>query len=169
MDLKDYINKNLPNLNWNLLPQIFEENEVELTDEIKAYLKETPENTNWNILNGMSGGGGNILLYEADHSFSETPGGYLFSSKLTPKEQIYDNLMEGNQVRVSIGTNISTGIITEGKSDDGYEVLKYFNLNAPFTEDCRISWDEYGQNPKAYIYLYLYDEPGTYHVKIEKI
>lgn len=58
MDLKDYINKNLPNLNWNLLPQIFEENEVELTDEIKAYLKETPENTNWNILNGMSESGG---------------------------------------------------------------------------------------------------------------
>jgi len=50
MEIKDYITKNLPNLNWNILPQIFEENDVELTEEIKAYLRNTPENTNWNLL-----------------------------------------------------------------------------------------------------------------------
>ncbi len=50
MNLKEYINRSLPNLNWNILPQIFEENEVELTEEIRAYLKETPKNTNWNVL-----------------------------------------------------------------------------------------------------------------------
>ncbi len=55
MDLKDYINKNLPNLNWNILPQIFEENNVELTDEIVEYLKTTPWNTNWSILNELGG------------------------------------------------------------------------------------------------------------------
>jgi len=38
----DYITKNLPSLNWNILPQIFEENGVELTEEIEAYLKKTP-------------------------------------------------------------------------------------------------------------------------------
>ena len=169
MEIKDYITKNLPNLNWNILPQIFEENNVELTEEIEAYLRNTPENTNWNVFEGMGRSGGSILLYEADHSFRATPGGYLFSSEPTPKEQIYSNLMEGDRVRVSIGTNISTGTITEGKSTDGYEVIKYFNLDAPFTEDCRINWDEYGQSPNADIYLYFYDEPGTYHVKIEKI
>lgn len=52
--IKEYINKNLPNLNWNILPQIFEENEVELTEEIKTYLKNTPWNTNWNIINSIS-------------------------------------------------------------------------------------------------------------------
>ena len=39
MQVKEYINKNLPNLNWNILPQIFEDESVELTEEIKAYLK----------------------------------------------------------------------------------------------------------------------------------
>ena len=55
MEIKDYINKNLTNLNWNILPQIFEENNVELTEEIEAYLRNTPENTNWNVFDGMSG------------------------------------------------------------------------------------------------------------------
>lgn len=62
MNLKEYINKNLPNLNWNILPQIFEESEVELTEEIKAYLKETPENTNWNVLKGLQKNDGNVFL-----------------------------------------------------------------------------------------------------------
>ena len=57
MEIKDYINKNLTNLNWNILPQIFEENDVELTEEIEAYLRNSPENTNWNVLDGMSGSG----------------------------------------------------------------------------------------------------------------
>lgn len=62
MEIKDYITKNLPNLNWNILPQIFEENNVELTEEIEAYLRNTPWNTNWNVLNGMSGSGSEIEL-----------------------------------------------------------------------------------------------------------
>lgn len=169
MQIKDYITKNLPSLNWNILPQIFAENGVEINEEIEAYLRNTPENTNWSILEQLGGSGSGILLYEADHSFGITPGGYVFSTKNIPKEQIYNNLMEGDRVRVSIGTNVSTGTITEGKSIDGYEVIKYFNLSAPFTEDCRINWDEYGQSSTTFIYLCLYDEPGTYHVKIEKI
>ena len=52
--IRNYINKNLTNLNWNILPQIFEENNVELTEEIEAYLRNTPENTNWNVFDGMS-------------------------------------------------------------------------------------------------------------------
>ena len=55
MTIKEYINKNLLNLNWNILPQIFEENEVELTEEIKTYLKNTPWNTNWNIIKFIDG------------------------------------------------------------------------------------------------------------------
>lgn len=50
MTIKEYIIKNLSNLNWNILPQIFEDEGVELTEEIKAYLKETPKNTNWNVV-----------------------------------------------------------------------------------------------------------------------
>ena len=54
MQIKDYITKNLPNLNWNILPQIFESDGVELTEEIERYLRETPKNTNWNVFNSVS-------------------------------------------------------------------------------------------------------------------
>lgn len=50
MTIYEYINKNLPNLNWNILPQIFESEGVELTEDIEKYLRETPGNTNWNLL-----------------------------------------------------------------------------------------------------------------------
>ncbi len=48
--IRSYIDKNLPNLNWNILPQIFESEGVELTEDIEKYLRETPGNTNWNLL-----------------------------------------------------------------------------------------------------------------------
>lgn len=73
MTIKEYINKNLPNLNWNILPQVFEEESIELTEEIKAYLKETPGNTNWNVFKGMSGNGSAIRVT-------------LFDGTLTPQK-----------------------------------------------------------------------------------
>lgn len=50
MTIYEYINKNLSNLNWNILPQIFESEGVELTEDIEKYLRETPGNTNPAIL-----------------------------------------------------------------------------------------------------------------------
>ena len=48
--IRSYIDKNLTHLNWNILPQIFESEGVELTEEIERYLRETPKNTNWNMM-----------------------------------------------------------------------------------------------------------------------
>ena len=62
MTIKEYIMKNLPNFNWNILPQIFEENGVEMNEEIEAYLKETPGNTNWSILEQLGGSRSDIIL-----------------------------------------------------------------------------------------------------------
>ena len=62
MQIKDYIIKNFPSLNWNILPQIFAENGVEMNEEIKAYLKETPGNTNWSILEQLGESGSEIEL-----------------------------------------------------------------------------------------------------------
>lgn len=62
MQIKDYITKNLPSLNWNILPQIFEENNVELTEEIEVYLRNTPENTNWSILEQLGGNDKQIVF-----------------------------------------------------------------------------------------------------------
>ena len=51
MEIKEYINKNLPSsVNFNVLSTVYKKNGSELTEEVKAYLKETPVNTNWNVL-----------------------------------------------------------------------------------------------------------------------
>lgn len=60
--IRSYIDKNLTNLNWNILPQIFEENGVELTEEIEAYLRNTPENTNWNVFGSLGNENEEILF-----------------------------------------------------------------------------------------------------------
>ena len=65
MQIKDYITKNFPSLNWNILPQIFAENGVEMNEEIEAYLRNTPENTNWSILEQLGGSGNNKIIWEA--------------------------------------------------------------------------------------------------------
>ena len=51
--IRSYIDKNLTSLNWNILPQIFESEGVELTEEIERYLRETPKNTNWNVFGSL--------------------------------------------------------------------------------------------------------------------
>ena len=77
MQIKDYITKNLPNLNWNILPQIFEENDVELTEEIEAYLRNTPWNTNWNLFNSISKNASKkIKIFEGTMGYTVTQGPY---------------------------------------------------------------------------------------------
>ena len=49
MTIREYIDKNLTSLNWNIVPQSCESEGVELTEEIERYLRETPKNTNWNV------------------------------------------------------------------------------------------------------------------------
>ena len=50
MKIVEYLDKNYPSINWNILSQLFEEEGVELTEEIREYLDETPWNTNRNML-----------------------------------------------------------------------------------------------------------------------
>lgn len=77
MTIYEYITKNLPNLNWNILPQIFENNGVELTEDIEKYLRETPGNTNWNVFNSISENtGGKIKIFEGTMKYTETQGPY---------------------------------------------------------------------------------------------
>lgn len=87
MEITDYINKNLTNLNWNILPQIFEENDVELTEEIEAYLRNTPENTNWNVFDGMSGSGEEKVIFEGDYNFVDS--GSMLSINLSNQSLLY--------------------------------------------------------------------------------
>lgn len=55
----DYIRRTLPHgLNLNILTQLFAEDGIEVTEEIRAYLNTTPWNTNINVLKGLVSGGG---------------------------------------------------------------------------------------------------------------
>ena len=153
MNLKEYINRSLPNLNWNILPQIFEENEVELTEEIRAYLKETPGNTNWNVLRGLQKDDGNIFLsLMISGGTSGDDGEGIYSSIWTNTvdnstiEKI-NGLTNGKYITVLINdkewftTAISTidSIITVGQTQnviisgreaqDPYNLPEYFSQN----------------------------------------
>lgn len=68
MDYKsfEYIRKTLPNeFNWSILYQLFEEDEIELSEAAENYLRTTPWNTNVvilsDILDETSGGGDDDL------------------------------------------------------------------------------------------------------------
>ena len=61
MTINQYINKNITHLNLNVLAQLFKNEDIELTKEIKDYIRQTPKNTNLNVLRrflGSSEGGG---------------------------------------------------------------------------------------------------------------
>lgn len=114
MQIKDYINKNLPNLNWNILPQIFEENNVELTEEIEAYLRNTPENTNnailKELLNSTPQSG---LIFEFDGDFTYKSGN--LSAKVDNREDIYpflSKIKNGDKSMITVGDHTASGKVT---------------------------------------------------------
>lgn len=113
MQIKDYITKNLSNLNWNILPQIFEENGVELTEEIEAYLRNTPENTNWNLLNKMLTTSKKNLTFEFDGHFTYSSG--RLSAYLDNREDIYpflSKIKNKDKSMVTVGDHTASGKVT---------------------------------------------------------
>ena len=129
MEIKDYITKNLPNLNWNILPQIFESEGVELTEEIERYLRETPKNTNWNVFGSLGSENAIKILIDETATFGQDPDGdyrYYYTqpwinytwdyipSKITLvfDEETYENI----EIFV---TETSTSISGGGTAEDG--------------------------------------------------
>ena len=132
MEIKDYITKNLPNLNWNILPQIFEKNDVELTEEIEAYLRNTPENTNWNVFEGMSGSGEEEVIFNGTSQ--------VFSMGVPTAANEYDGreINVGDQFKVLINESVyDITMETQGNptiySED--RMLSFTNMNSepPYT------------------------------------
>lgn len=166
MELKEYIKQSYLRPNKQVLKSLG------ASDELIEYLRTTPWNTNLNIVDSLSESGSEsgIILFEDDCEFTKpAPTDWvLFQNYSVPKTQIFDVLNVGDRVKVTIGENVSTGIITEEENNSGDTITKYFNLDAPF-EDCKISWDKYGQDISTSLYLKIVDERGTYHVKIEKV
>lgn len=58
MKSTDYIRRTLPHgLNLNILTQLFAEDGIEVTEEIRTYLNTTPWNTNIKVLESLAGSG----------------------------------------------------------------------------------------------------------------
>ena len=172
MEIKDYITKNLTNLNWNILPQIFEENSVELTEEIEAYLRNTPENTNNAILKELlNSTSQSDLIFEFDGDFTYQYGHLI--TMVDDREDIYpflSKIKDGDESVVTVGDHTASGTVTIQEyhgapqfscsiSDDDF--IKVWNgiyrLNGEDVESSSISVTLYGETAT------------TEHVKIEII
>lgn len=174
MEIKEYITKNLLNLNWNILPQIFEENDVELTEEIEAYLRNTPENTNWNVFDGMSGGGEEKVIFEGDYNFIENSG--MLSVNLNGQSLLYPvNINKIIQINIdgliysSVPSQLSSGsertayYIGAMSPGDTAGIVEH-KVGAMFSalnDSTKIDQIHYLMLDKAE------HSAGTYHVKIE--
>lgn len=174
MEIKDYITKNLTNLNWNILPQIFEENDVELTEEIEAYLRNTPENTNWNVFEGMSGSEEEKVIFEGDYNFVDSGG--MLSVNLSNQSLLYpaninkiiqiniDGLIYSNTLsQLSPGpesTAYYIGAMSPGDTSGiaEYKVGVLFSALNDSTEIDKIHYLMLDKTERS---------AGTYHVKIE--
>ena len=174
MDIKEYFERNLPNVNFNILPQLFEEEGIELTEEIVEYLKMTPWNTNWSVLSGLGGteSGESIeILYDKDLELTSNPlgvGGYEYSKSV--KDEVFDKLKDGDKVWITVGATRVEATVTEKISSDGYTVTREFNLkDTLYIKTAEVGWDRYGQSPKAKLQVNTVGNPGTYNVKIEKV
>ena len=172
MDLKDYINKNLPNLNWNILPQIFEENNVELTEEIEAYLRNTPENTNNAILNGLLNfTPQSDLIFEFDGNFTYQYD--ILRAEVNNREDIYpflSKIKNRDKSKITVGDHTASGKVTI----QDYHGAPYFTcsiLDDNFIEAWygiyQLNGEEIGSSS---ISVVLHGETETTgHVKIEII
>ena len=108
--IRSYIDKNLTSLNWNILPQIFESEGVELTEEIERYLRETPKNTNWNVLGQMSESGDDLIIDAIKTFVAKAPDtlGYSFSTEEV--NYLLNELQVGESYSLSVGEYEMSGI-----------------------------------------------------------
>ena len=169
MQLKEYIDKNLPNLNWNILPQIFEDEGIELTEEIKAYLKETPGNTNWNVFEGIvktAEGGEDVVLkdivFDADVTFDIAENTYISTSSLIQNPVPLSHAVSSDDpLQITIGNTTWDGI------NDGNDSHTYWYGEAGVM-DVRFGYDANRDIVSLNsIADYTKTEIGTYHVTVE--
>lgn len=110
MTIREYIDKNLTHLNWNILPQIFESEGVELTEEIERYLRETPKNTNWNVFKGIGTNNIEEVLIDIEANYyimqknKDTSAGQIEIFNLS--DNIYPNIMINDKLNLYIDNNL---------------------------------------------------------------
>ena len=182
--IRSYIDKNLTNLNWNILPQIFESEGVELTEEIERYLKETPKNTNWNIFKDVVKNSSSwITVFEGEIETSR-----LYSSmggKLIGGEFPYQNLViiptDTTNIKLTVNSKVYELPLSSVPAQAGYTGSSAYVLDRYYGSDERLSNEMpdmvYGSlpygigcmfvNSQLALSLFINNEIGTYSVKVE--
>ena len=188
MQIKDYINKNLPSsVNFNVLSTVYKENGSELTEEVKAYLKETPGNTNWNVFKDLGGGGSSNIVFEGEidtlilySSMQDYLTGFNFSN--------LDSITlpsDTTNIKITINSDVYelplSSVPTKFFDMDGYSyyVDRYFGSDlrsdsgAPrWIYDvfpCGLICNQIDSNTLELSVLLINTEIGTYSVKIETL
>jgi hypothetical protein len=143
MQIKEYLDKNLPNINWNIFPQICEKNGFELTDWVKQYLKETPGNTNYNFLKDMIKGKSSkwVTIFEEEittKTLYSSMGGYLRGYNFSEQVPFSINT---TQIKITVDSEsyilpLSSVPVKFG-GDFGvlYDVDKYFGADQRQTDE----------------------------------
>lgn len=182
--IRSYIDRNLPNLNWNILPQIFESEGVELTEEIKRYLRETPKNTNWNIFKDVVKNNSSwITVFKGEIETS-----ILYSSmsgELIGGEFSYQNLViiptDTTNIKLTVNSKVYELPLSSVPAQAGYTGSSAYVLDRYYGSDERLSNKmpdmEYGSlpygigcmfvNSQLALSLFINNEIGTYSVKVE--
>ena len=182
--IRSYIDKNLTNLNWNILPQIFESEGVELTEEIERYLRETPKNTNWNIFKDVVKNNSSwITVFKGEIETSR-----LYSSmggKLIGGEFPYQNLViiptDITNIKLTVNSKVYELPLSSVPAQAGYTGSSAYVLDRYYGSDERLSNEMpdmvYGSlpygigcmfvNSQLALSLFINNEIGTYSVKVE--
>ena len=182
--IRSYIDRNLPNLNWNILPQIFESEGVELTEEIERYLRETPKNTNWNIFKDVVKNNSSwITVFEGK---IETSDLYLaMNGTLTGGEFPYLNPIiiptDTTNIKLTVNSKVYELPLSSVPAQAGYTGSSTYVLDRYYGSDERFSNKMpdmvYGSLPygigcifvdsQLTLNLFINNSVGIYSIKVE--
>lgn len=143
MKSTDYIRRTLPHgLNWNILTQLFAEDGIEITNEIRAYLNTTPWNTNIKVLESLTGSGedeeegggfpGEIILQQPITEY--TPGwddgeDWGYGEAKTAIDENVEKISVGDRIQIFIENNLWYEILVNSiSSDDNGKWFKQNNV-----------------------------------------
>ena len=173
MDYKsfEYMRKTLPNeFNWSILYQLFEEDEIELSEAAENYLRTTPWNTNLaifeEILEAAEGGSEDdkIVLLDTDIEFKRTGDNYSSAAIKGQNPLALSQPVPINSIlEISVGDVTITGTYKSG-GYGRYNWLEDGKLTAIFNQS-----DAEQIGSLVAIYDYSHTDAGTYHVKVALI
>lgn len=172
MDYKsfEYMRKTLPNeFNWSILYQLFEEDEIELSETAENYLRTTPWNTNLTIfeeiLEATEGGesqpSATVVLLDTDIEFKHTGDNYLTAAIEGQNPLALSQPVPINSVlAILVGDTVIVGTYKSG-GYGRYNWVEDGKITVTFNQS---NTEQIGSLMQ--IIDYSHTDAGIYHVKV---